>query len=121
MFFKIILKKWKKRASRPNNQERTLGQSASLLLGLLVLPIARNSVWRVYFGVSWEALIPAHAVLGRLFLFALVCHAGCFHKAQKTGVFIKARFFIQVRTRVARLRGGKRQYLFPHTFFESGA
>jgi hypothetical protein len=36
---------------------RSLGQMANLIVGLLVLPVARNSFWTLVFGVSWESLI----------------------------------------------------------------
>ena len=53
---------------------RTLGQLNNAMLGLLVLPCARNSVWSLAFGVPWEAMIFAHRVLGYLFLGQVFLH-----------------------------------------------
>lgn len=54
---------------------RSLGQVQNAVLGLLLLPTARNSVWPAIFGVSWEAGIALHRWLGRLFLLLVLAHA----------------------------------------------
>ncbi|KAL6065049.1 Ferric reductase [Balamuthia mandrillaris] len=53
---------------------RAFGQLAVLLFGLLMFPAARNSVLPFIFGLSWEAAIFAHVILGRLFLLAAFAH-----------------------------------------------
>ena len=63
--------------SSSNKAARTLGQLGSMLLGLLALPVARNSVWLGLFGVSWESAISLHQILGRLFVAVVVAHMLC--------------------------------------------
>lgn len=41
---------------------RTLGQVANVLLGLLVLPVSRSSVWNTLLGVPWEVGMRVHVV-----------------------------------------------------------
>ena len=48
------------------NWARTLGQMANCLLGLLVLPVSRNSFFVTVFGVPWEAAIYWHIKLGQV-------------------------------------------------------
>ena len=48
------------------NWARTLGQMANCLLGLLVLPVSRNSFFVTMFGVPWEAAIYWHVKLGQV-------------------------------------------------------
>lgn len=59
---------------------RTFGQIGSFILGLLVLPVSRNSIWVTVFGVSWESTIWVHIWLSYFFLayekhppFPLLC------------------------------------------------
>lgn len=47
---------------------RTFGQIGSLVLGLLVLPVSRNSIWVTVFGVSWEATLWVHIWLSYFFI-----------------------------------------------------
>eukprot|EP01041_Mallomonas_annulata_P002414 gene2414-4684_t len=35
---------------------RSMGQVSNLLTGLLVLPVSRNNIWSIVFGISWEVL-----------------------------------------------------------------
>lgn len=53
---------------------RAFGQLAVLLFSLLMFPAARNSVLPYMFGVSWEAAIAGHIILGRLFLLFAGVH-----------------------------------------------
>src|SRR3546814_18911720 len=49
-------------------------------MGLMLLPITRNSIWSIVFGVSWEAMVRFHRVLGYLFLGMIVLHMLCWWK-----------------------------------------
>lgn len=53
---------------------RSMGQVANLLVGLMILPIARNSIWTIVFGVSHEGLIIYHAWIGSLLFFVILIH-----------------------------------------------
>jgi len=57
-----------------------MGQILNLLVGLLLLPVSRNSVWTVVFGISWEAMVKFHTWMGSLLLLCIVCHIGLFWK-----------------------------------------
>jgi hypothetical protein len=57
-----------------------VGQTASLVLGLLLLPVTRNSVWCLVFGVSHSVAIKFHILLGSLFLTLVIIHAFLFWK-----------------------------------------
>ena len=54
---------------------RSLGQVANILCGLLVLPVSRNSIWSLVFGISWEAMIKYHTYLGGAFIITIILHA----------------------------------------------
>eukprot|EP00038_Savillea_parva_P014726 m.11917 g.11917 ORF g.11917 m.11917 type:complete len:976 (+) comp2890_c0_seq1:248-3175(+) len=53
---------------------RTLGQTTSLFMSLLVLPVSRNSMWVVVFGTSWEATLWIHIMFGYLVLAFGLAH-----------------------------------------------
>ena len=53
---------------------RSFGQVGNVILGLLVLPVAKNGVWSKIFGVSWEGMIVYHQVLGYAFLLIILSH-----------------------------------------------
>lgn len=53
---------------------RTLGQVASATMGLLVFPIAKNSILTASFGIAWEQVLYAHIFLGALFLVLSLTH-----------------------------------------------
>jgi hypothetical protein len=57
-----------------------VGQTASLVLGLLLLPVTRNSVWCLVFGVSYSVAINFHILLGNLFLILTLIHTFLFWK-----------------------------------------
>ena len=59
---------------------RSLGQVANVCMGLLVLPISRNNIWSLVFGVSWEAMIRFHQYMGGFFGLIIACHAFCWWK-----------------------------------------
>jgi len=59
---------------------RTLGQLSNLLLSLLSLPAARNSIWSTIFGVSWEDGIRVHVWLGYSLLAVSAGHMGLWWK-----------------------------------------
>lgn len=46
-----------------------------MVTGLLVLPASRNSVWSIVFGVSFEATIKYHQLLGYILLGLVAAHA----------------------------------------------
>ena len=56
------------------NAARGSGQVGNMLLGLLSLPVARNSVWAEVFGVDWASTISLHRILGRALLLTLFLH-----------------------------------------------
>lgn len=53
---------------------RTTAQVALSLLGLMVLPVARNSLWSHVFGLGWEAMVRFHKVAARCFLVTVLVH-----------------------------------------------
>ena len=53
---------------------RVLGQLSNLVLGLLLLPVSRNSIWTHVFGIPWEAAIATHVFLGYAFLIIGLLH-----------------------------------------------
>ena len=53
---------------------RTVAQVALSMMGLMILPVSRNSVWSVVFSVSWEAMVRFHRVVSRGFLVASLIH-----------------------------------------------
>jgi len=53
---------------------RAMGQVANVVCGLLVLPVSRNSVWALVFGVSYEGLIKWHTYLGGAFMIIVALH-----------------------------------------------
>jgi predicted ferric reductase len=60
---------------------RSMGQVANVVMGLLVLPVARNSVWTAVFGISWDAMLKWHTYLGGTFLFIVGLHAAIWWQA----------------------------------------
>ena len=55
---------------------RALGQVLNVCMGLLIMPISRNNIWSVVFGVSWEAMLRFHQYMGGIFGLLIACH--CF-------------------------------------------
>lgn len=53
---------------------RSFGLVGNAVLGLLVLPIAKNGVWSKVFGVSWEGMVVYHQILGYTFLLTILMH-----------------------------------------------
>lgn len=53
---------------------RSFGQIGNVVIGLLVLPVAKNGVWSKVFGVSWEGMIIYHQILGYTFLLIILSH-----------------------------------------------
>jgi len=53
---------------------RSAGQLANFVMGLLVLPTTRNSIWTTIFDVSFENMLIYHIYLGYLFLLLVVLH-----------------------------------------------
>ena len=45
-----------------------------MCVGLLLLPVSRNSVWSQLCGISCEALVKYHILLGYLVLFLVAIH-----------------------------------------------
>ncbi len=58
-----------------NIAARSAGQVANAVMGLLLLPAAKNNVWTLVFGVSWEEMLVWHQGLGYLFLLAVLAHS----------------------------------------------
>eukprot|EP00854_Cymbomonas_tetramitiformis_P020666 gene20666-24769_t len=56
---------------------RTFGQMANLVMGMLILPVARNSIWTTVFGVSWESTLKVHIYLGYSLCILVAAHIGC--------------------------------------------
>ena len=69
---------WENNLTKPRptaeKAARSLGQIANVVIGLLVLPVAKNGVWSRVFGVSWEGLIAYHRMLGYAFLLIVLAH-----------------------------------------------
>ena len=53
---------------------RTTAQVALSFLGLMVLPVSRNSLWSHVFGLGWEAMVRFHKVAARCFLVTVCIH-----------------------------------------------
>ena len=53
---------------------RALGQVANVVMGLLVLPVSKNSFWNPLFGVSWESTIVYHQIMGYTLLLVILGH-----------------------------------------------
>lgn len=53
---------------------RALGQCANVIVGLLMLPISRNNVWSIVFGIGYESMIRFHQYLGGLFVATVLMH-----------------------------------------------
>jgi hypothetical protein len=49
---------------------------ANVLMGLLALPVSRNSIWAELVGISWEIGISLHRLLGYAFLAVGLAHMG---------------------------------------------
>ena len=60
---------------------RTFGQLAVLFFSLLLFPASRNSVLSSFFGLSWEAGIIYHRMLGSLFLVFGVLHLATMYRS----------------------------------------
>jgi len=60
--------------SRTERFARAVGQVASACCGLLVLPVARNSLWTHVFGASWEGMLRFHRWAGRAMLVLVAAH-----------------------------------------------
>ena len=52
----------------------TLGQLASTLCFLVVLPASRTSVWVLVFGIPFERAIKWHRLFGKLFIISVYLH-----------------------------------------------
>ena len=75
---------------------RTAAQVALAMMGLMVLPVARNSMWQCVFGISWEAMLRFHRVVARAFLICSLTHMFSFWVAfSEKGVFPQAVFGAQ--------------------------
>lgn len=61
---------------------RVFGEIANVLLGLVMLPISRNSAVATELGVPHDVLLGVHGNLGRCFAIAVVAHAGLFYAAR---------------------------------------
>jgi len=67
---------------------RTSGQVLNLIIGLLILPASRNSIWSTLYGIPWESLLRVHVLLGYMFV------AGClFHMLCWWGVYLEQDIF----------------------------
>jgi hypothetical protein len=55
---------------------RTAGSLCKVLLGFLVLPVVKNSVWCVAFGLNRSSLIKCHQWTGNTFLVMVMVHIG---------------------------------------------
>ena len=67
---------------------RSLGQMANICMALLIMPVARNNIWTVVFGVSWESMLNYHKYLGGLFVCIITMHMFTFWSVyQQQGSF----------------------------------
>jgi NAD(P)H-flavin reductase len=57
---------------------RTLGHLANFLMGLMLLPVTKNSVLTSVFGISWEQVIFVHIWMGQVILIVIALHMLCF-------------------------------------------
>ncbi|KAJ8603084.1 hypothetical protein CTAYLR_006691 [Chrysophaeum taylorii] len=74
------------RASELKSSElwaRIIGQLANATIGLLVLPVTRNSVWSTYLGVGWDGLLRFHVIAGNAFLLLVLAHAALWYQTEK--------------------------------------
>lgn len=64
------------RSDRSNAElaARALGQLNNVILGLLTLPVSKNSFWSPLFGVSWEAMVVYHQIMGYAFMLMIAAH-----------------------------------------------
>ena len=53
---------------------RSMGQTANVVCGLLILPVSRNSIWSLVFGVSYESLIVYHKCIAAVFFVVVTLH-----------------------------------------------
>lgn len=63
-----------KEPSTAEKLARTSGQVASFLMGVLVLPASRTSIWTTLFDIPWETLLTTHIYVGYTFLFTVAFH-----------------------------------------------
>ena len=63
---------------------RALGQVGACVMGLLVLPVARNSLLAPALGMSWDKALAAHNFLGFLFLALGLGHQAAWWLAERT-------------------------------------
>ena len=81
---------------------RTVAQLALSMMGLMVLPVTRNSVWQYVFGISWESLLRFHRIVARAFLLCSLTHMFSFWVVfSEKGVFPQAIFGAQPNGYVA--------------------
>lgn len=67
---------------------RSLGQMANICMALLIMPVARNNIWTLVFGVSWESMLIYHKYLGGLFISIVAMHMFTFWSVfQQQGSF----------------------------------
>ena len=59
---------------------RGFGQLGSFFFGLLMFPTARNSLLPTLFGITWEAGLHYHRVLGFAFLIISIMHMGAVYR-----------------------------------------
>jgi len=60
-----------------NNTEsaaRCMGQLANAVTGLLILPVSRNSIWSLVFGIPGEAMIAYHKLMGYIWFVVVFAH-----------------------------------------------
>ena len=53
---------------------RVMGQNANFLMGVMLLPVTKNSVLTSVFGVAWEQVIFAHVLLGQVVMAVIAVH-----------------------------------------------
>lgn len=58
-----------------------IGSLNKVVMGLHVLPVAKNSIWAVAFGLNRNSLIGYHRTMGNLFLLLIITHAVLMHSA----------------------------------------
>jgi len=53
---------------------RCLGQVSNMIMGLLTLPVSKNSIWSIIFDMPWSNMIVWHQVFGYLLLIVIGLH-----------------------------------------------
>jgi hypothetical protein len=62
--------------ARTEKAARVVGSLCKVGMGLLVLPVTRNSVWSVAFGLPRSVQVSAHTIFGNCWVLLVLAHVG---------------------------------------------